>query len=92
MFLIWVLCALAEDRWATEEVQGVRWPDSAAVTVKLAANDRVEVLVVEGEKARVRKGADFGWVDVAKLTTTEPAKPTEPGGDAPPLEVSPPSP
>ena len=91
MFLIGILCALAEDRWATEDVQGHRWPDSTVVTVKLSANEQVEVLVVDGPLARVRKGADFGWVEVSKLATTAPAKPPPVDGDVP-LDLSPPSP
>lgn len=75
MFLVWVLAALAEDRWTTEDIQAVRWPDSQVVTVKVAANKKVEVLVVDGTLARVRDGADFGWVDVSKLTTTPPPTP-----------------
>jgi len=80
MFLL-LLCsfAFAEDLWAVAPVEGVRWPDVTTVSVSLEEADRVEVLVRDGEKVRVRKGTNFGWVAasalVARLATSR-ARPT----------------
>ncbi len=78
MFLLCILAALAETRWTTEAVEGVRWLDSSVVTLKLDANAEVELLAVDGEKARVVANATFGWIDAAKLTDVAPPKPTDP--------------
>ena len=65
----------AETLYASAPVEGVRWPDASAVTVKLAPGDEVEVLVRDGALARVRKGANFGWVAAASLTAEKPVVP-----------------
>lgn len=82
MFLLF-LCsiAFAEDLWAVAPVEGVRWPDVTTVSVTLTEADRVEVLVRDGEKVRVRKGTDFGWVAASALTNVEPVKPTVEGAE-----------
>lgn len=69
--------AFAETRWATADTEAVRWPDSTTVTLKLADDDEVEVLATEGDKVRVRKGADFGWVPANSLSTEAPPKAPE---------------
>lgn len=76
MFLL-VLCSLAfaEDLWAVGPTEGVRWPDVTTVSLTLAEGDRVELLVRDGAKVRVRKGTDFGWVAASAVTTVEPAAP-----------------
>lgn len=74
VFLLLLSLLHAEDLWATGAVEGVRWPDVTAVSVTLAQGDRVEVLAREGDKVRVRKGTDFGWVPAASLTEVEPPK------------------
>jgi len=80
MFLLLLsTLALAEDLWATTPTEGVRWPDVATVSVTLVEGDRVEVLVRDGEKLRVRKGTDFGWVAASSLTNVEPVKPVDEG-------------
>ncbi|MDP2309437.1 MAG: hypothetical protein Q8P18_25675 [Pseudomonadota bacterium] len=106
MFLL-LLCshAFAEDLWALAPVEGVRWPDVTTVSVTLTEADRIEVLVRDGEKVRVRKGTDFGWVAASALTDVEPVKPAVEGGDdempsftipgaeeAPPAPEAPPTP
>ena len=75
MFLLLLSLVRAEDLWATGAVDAVRWPDVTAVSVSLAEGDRVEVLAREGDKVRIRKGTDFGWVPAASLTDVEPPKP-----------------
>ncbi len=71
--------AAAESRWAVAEAEGVRWtgggPAADLVTIRLSPNDEVEVLAIEGDRARVRKGADFGWVPLSALTEVAPPKP-----------------
>ncbi|HND34747.1 MAG TPA: hypothetical protein PLA94_32310 [Myxococcota bacterium] len=83
MFLLCILTALAETRWTTEAVEGVRWLDSTTVTLKLEANAEVELLAVEGGKARVVADAKFGWIDAAKLTDVAPPKPMDPAEGMP---------
>jgi hypothetical protein len=87
MFLLLVsTLAFAEDLWATAPTEGVRWPDVATVSVTLVEGDKVEVLMRDDEKVRVRKGTDFGWVAAASLTNVEPVKPLvegEEGGALP---------
>ncbi len=82
MFLL-VLCSLAfaEDLWAVAPTEGVRWPDVTAVSVSLVEGDRVEVLVRDGEKVRVRKGTNFGWVPATALTNVEPVTPAIDGAE-----------
>ncbi len=84
MFLLCILTALAETRWTTEPVEGVRWLDSSVVTLKLETNAEVELLAVEGTKARVVANATFGWIDAAKLTDVAPPPPTDPATGMPP--------
>jgi len=74
--------AFAEDLWVTAPVEGVRWPDVTTVSVTLAEGDKVEVLVRDGDKARVRKGTDFGWIPAADLTDVAPATPAGVPGEA----------
>ena len=66
--------AFAEDLWAVAPTTGTRWMDVADVSVELAAGDRVEVLVRDGDKVRVRKSTSFGWVAASALTNVEPPK------------------
>ncbi|MES2644516.1 MAG: hypothetical protein V4850_33825 [Myxococcota bacterium] len=82
MFLL-LLCsfAFAEDLWAVAPVDGMRWPDMTTVSVSLEEADRVEVLVRDGEKVRVRKGTNFGWVAASALTNVEPIAPPVEGAE-----------
>lgn len=94
LLLLLVQLAHAETRWAAADAEGVRWPDATVVSVKLATGDEVEVLATDGDKVRVRKGVEFGWVAAASLTTVAPAKP-EPigdGGELPDFTVTPAAP
>lgn len=80
LFVLFSL-AFAEDLWAVAPAEGVRWPDVTTVSVTLAEGDKVEVLVRDGDKVRVRKGTDFGWVAATALTNVEPTVPTLPGAE-----------
>lgn len=85
----WIGGAWAESRWATAAAEGARWPGGgagAAVTLRLEPGEEVELLAMEGDLARVRKGADFGWVPASALTEVAPPKP-EAGGL--PFQMSP---
>jgi hypothetical protein len=75
--------AFAEDLWAVSNVEGVRWPDVTTVSVTLLEGDKVEVLLRDGDRVRIRKGTDFGWVAATALTNVEPVIPTFtlPGGE-----------
>ncbi|MFN7145230.1 MAG: hypothetical protein ACK4YP_15760 [Myxococcota bacterium] len=89
MFLLLLSLAAAEDLWAAAPVEGVRWPDVTTVSVTLAEGDKVEVLVRDGDKVRVRKLTDFGWVPASALTNVEPVAPTPigEGGELPPFTI-----
>ena len=66
--------AFAETLYATAPTTAQRWPDEGkGVTVTLQAGEAVEVVARQGEKVRVKKGADFGWVPAASLAATPPA-------------------
>ena len=75
MLLLLASLCFAETLYASAPAEGVRWPDATAVTVTLAVGDEVEVLVHDGALARVRKGANFGWVASSSLSTTKPIVP-----------------
>ena len=83
MLLVLVGVALAAPRWVAEPVSATRWPDVTVTTIELRAGDEVELVLTDGAKARVRKGADFGWVNAAALVATPPQAP-----GLPPLDVS----
>lgn len=72
MLLFLFSLAFAADLWVTAPTEGVRWPDITTVSVSLAEGDKVEVLVRDGDKVRVRKGTSFGWVPATALTDAEP--------------------
>ena len=77
--LVGLVCLLssarAEEAWVKADVALVRWLDSTVVTTSLTTGDKVDVLVHDGGKVRVRKGTDFGWMDAAGLSDTVVAKP-----------------
>lgn len=77
MLLLLATLAMAEDLWVILPVDAVRWPDGAAVAVKLGTGDQVEVLLRDGDRVRVRKGTDFGWVAASALSVTPIDKPID---------------
>lgn len=83
MLLFLFSLAFAEDLWAASSTEGVRWPDVTTVSVTLVEGDKVEVLARDGDKVRVRKGTDFGWVAAATLTNVEPLLPPPTGDGGP---------
>jgi hypothetical protein len=72
VMLLWCGMASAEDAWTLRQVDGVRWPDSKTVTVKLDAGAKVSVLVREDGLVRVRQESEFGWVPADALTDKNP--------------------
>ncbi len=85
--------AHAETLWARVATDGSRWPDAPTpVSLHLIVNDEVEVLVRQGALVRVRKGTDFGWVDVSTLTNMEPPKAPAEDGAGPVAPEAPPTP
>ncbi len=65
-----------ELRWVTQEVEARRFPASAATQApgpSLRIGDEVELIVVEGTLARVKKGDRYGWVPASALTEEAPA-------------------
>ena len=85
--------------WATEAMTMKRFMDADVQSGSLSQGDQVEVLIIDGTLARVRKEVVFGWVPVDKLTTDEPAAPAvdfsgdppddDPAGAAPPTGDTP---
>jgi hypothetical protein len=71
------LGASADARWLTEATTAVRFADGTGTGPTLAAGDRVDLIVVEGDKARVRKDDHYGWVPATLLTADAP--PPAPG-------------
>ena len=63
--------AAAEDAWLLADVELLRWSDAVNVSTKLEQGAQVEVLVRDAKLARVRQGADFGWVQLSLLSATE---------------------
>ncbi len=75
MFILAFLAALAsaETLYTSAPVTAARWPESdKPVAFPLEAGERVEVLARQGDKVRVSKGPEFGWVPAASLTEQAP--------------------
>lgn len=71
LLLAWLVSfARAEDAWIVSNVELLRWPDKAHVTVSLEKGEKVEIMVRDAKIARVRRGTDFGWVDLGLLSAT----------------------
>lgn len=92
VLLAWLVSfAHAEDAWIVSHVDLLRWPDKEHVTVSLDKGEKVEVLVRDASVARVRRGTDFGWVDLGLLSATEveapPAEPPPVDFKLPPLKL-----
>jgi hypothetical protein len=82
-----VRLASAETLYTASPVTAARWPDSdRPVAFPLEAGDRVEVLARQGDKVRVSKGPDFGWVLASALTDKAPMPdlPLDVDADPPP--------
>ncbi len=68
-------------RWAATATTAQRFPDAATPTWSLEKDDKVDVVFVEGERARVKKGASYGWVAKSVLTEVAPVSAApEPSG------------
>lgn len=83
MWLLFTTLLHAETLWATEAVEGVRWPGATIATVHLVPGDAVDVLVRDGGLVRVKRGLEFGWVPAEKLSAEEPKVDLEIPGLAP---------
>lgn len=70
--LLLLLPAFAEDAWLVAETPSVRFADTATAGPLFAANDKVEVLARDGDRARVVEGDRYGWVPAASLTAVAP--------------------
>lgn len=62
--------------WMLRDTESKRFPDDAVVGPIFEEGEAVEVLVLESDRARVRYGDRYGWVDVASFTVEAPAAPT----------------
>lgn len=70
--------------WSVEAVDLQRFSDAEVKVGALSPGDRVEVLIIDGPLARVRKEVTFGWVPLDKLSAEEPVDEVVP---AEPVEV-----
>jgi hypothetical protein len=68
--------AAAQTVWMLRDTESKRFPDDAVVGPIFADGEAVEVLVMEADRARVRYGDRYGWVDRTSFTTEAPAAPT----------------
>lgn len=73
--------AQAETLWLVADTTTTRFPDSAAVGYAFKAGDKVDVLVREGERARVKSAAGIGWLAASALTDVAPPEPERPAFD-----------
>lgn len=58
--------------WATEPLKPVRWQGSTVSVTDVELNERVEVVLVDGDQVRIRKNLNFGWVAASALTAIDP--------------------
>jgi len=72
----------AESRWVLSAMSSDRFADTAGGGPDLAAGDRVELLVEENGRARIKVGERYGWVPSAALSASAPA-PVPAPADAP---------
>jgi hypothetical protein len=70
----------AEVRWLVSESGSTRFPGESEPGPTFAAGEMVEVVLVEGDRTRVRKGDRYGWVPNAALTIEAPATAPAAGG------------
>lgn len=56
------------------EVELSRWPDQPSTVGSLPAGSPVNLVVLDGDKARIRHGVDYGWVPADALVPAEPAR------------------
>ncbi len=73
--------------WTTGPVELKRFPDADAVTLALPADAQVTVVLVDGDRYRVRRGTDFGWLAADQLSLLPPASALPPSGR---FELTPP--
>ena len=73
----------ATTMWTTAPVELRRFADGDTVTVSLAANTEVTLVVADGDQYRVRRGSDFGWLQAEQVTQV-------PQLAAPGLQLTPP--
>jgi hypothetical protein len=71
------LAPSADARWVTEATTAVRFADGTGVGPTLAVGDRVDLVVQDGDKARIRKDDHYGWVPATVLSAEAP--PPAPG-------------
>lgn len=70
--------ALAEDAYTIAETPSTRFPDADVAGPSFDANLRVEVLVHDGDRLRVRDGDDYGWIAASAVTASAPDPMSDP--------------
>src|SRR4051794_18391439 len=81
MHLLWAFilsatspASAAEVVWATADTPSQRFSDDKIAGPTFTKGEQLELLVRDGDRARVRDGDKFGWVPAASITSTKPAE------------------
>jgi hypothetical protein len=71
----------AEARWLVADTASQRFPGEEIAGPTFTAGTEVEVIVTDGDRVRVRKDEQYGWVPASALTDAAPIPtlPTSPG-------------
>lgn len=69
--------AVAEDAYVAAETPSLRFFDADIAGPTFASNTKVEVILRDGDRARVREGDSYGWIAAAALS----AAPADPMSD-----------
>lgn len=56
------------------EVELNRWPDQPSPVGSLPAGSPVNLVVLDGDRARIRHGVDYGWVPADALVPASPSR------------------
>ena len=76
--LLLISSSLAGDTvWAIEDVQSTRFPDADTPGLLVEAGDELEIVYREGDRIRIKKSIEFGWIPADKVTEEAPAEDAE---------------
>ncbi len=79
----------AGGKYLVADTASARFPDAAVPGPTFTAGAPVVVLIEQGDRSRVMKGDQLGWVPTASLTDTAPAISLPPALDMPTLDLTP---
>jgi hypothetical protein len=64
--------ASSNARWVVGEVASKRFPGEEIAGPTFQAGEEVELILQEGDSARIRQGGRYGWVPASALTAVQP--------------------